>query len=166
MVSIWLYRPADYAVVFYEWHCILIYWLYCIDLFSCIAASLFNKLTYLLYCVTIVGLVYNCRKSIFVRKWVFLYHLNQNSVLYLTVWLFFMTTAYFVNYSIKTKYRMFKFVLFVSLQLSYVTCDSCKHVDELISRQVVSLQVSYLGISDIQSMQCIESCQVVRLQVL
>jgi len=77
-----------------------------------------------------------------------------------------MTTAYFVNYSIKTKYRMFKFVLFVSLQLSYVTCDSCKHVDELISQQVVSLQVSYLGRSDIQSMQCIESCQVVRLQVL
>ena len=27
---------------------ILIDWLYCIDLFSCIAASVFNKLTYLL----------------------------------------------------------------------------------------------------------------------
>jgi len=27
---------------------LLIDWLYCIDLFSCIAASLFNKLTYLL----------------------------------------------------------------------------------------------------------------------
>ena len=40
---------------------------------------------------------------------------------------------------------MFKFVLFVSLQLSYVTCDSCKRVDELVSRRVVSLQVSYLG---------------------
>jgi len=39
---------TDCAVVFYEWHCVLIDWLYCIDLFSCIAASLFNKLTYLL----------------------------------------------------------------------------------------------------------------------
>ena len=28
-------------------------WLYCIDLFSCKAASLFNKLTYLLTCVTV-----------------------------------------------------------------------------------------------------------------
>jgi len=32
--------------VFYEWHCIVLHWLYCIDLFSCIAASLFDKLTY------------------------------------------------------------------------------------------------------------------------
>jgi len=40
--------PTDWAVVFYEWHRIIHWWLYCIDLFSCIAASLFNKLTYLL----------------------------------------------------------------------------------------------------------------------
>ena len=48
-----LCRPTDCVVVFYEWHCILlihwlIYWLYFIDLFSCTAASMFNKLTYLL----------------------------------------------------------------------------------------------------------------------
>ena len=56
-----------------------------------------------------------------------------------------MAIVYFVNYCIKTKYRILKFALFVSLQLSYVTCDSCKRVDELVSRRVVSLQVSYLG---------------------
>ena len=35
-----LYRPSDCVVVFYQWHFI--------DLFSCIAASLFSKLTFLL----------------------------------------------------------------------------------------------------------------------
>jgi len=47
-----LCRPTDCAAVFYECHCIpgwFTDWLHCIDLFSCtcIAASLFNKLTYL-----------------------------------------------------------------------------------------------------------------------
>jgi len=43
-----LCRPADCVVVFYEWHhTLLFHWLIVyIDLFSCIAASLFDKLTY------------------------------------------------------------------------------------------------------------------------
>ena len=48
-----LCRPTDCAVVFCEWHCILLVgWfidcLYYINLFSCIAASLSDKLTFLL----------------------------------------------------------------------------------------------------------------------
>ena len=38
--------------------------LYCIDLFSCIAASLFNKLTYLLTYL----LTYDCTESLIIDK--------------------------------------------------------------------------------------------------
>ena len=48
-----LCRPTNCAVVCYERHCTplvgwFMHWLYCIYLFSCTAASQFNKLTYLL----------------------------------------------------------------------------------------------------------------------
>ena len=41
-----LCRPIDVRLCFTSDTVLFIHWLYCIDLFSCIAASVFNKLTY------------------------------------------------------------------------------------------------------------------------